>query len=104
MFKLKCLRSTKLDKVQSHNCLFSSQFGLDECGKKEFRCADKSRCVDRSFVCDGHFDCADGSDETQCGKWLQNSSFISLILMKYGNGKLYGKLYWNQCWKTNQLR
>ncbi|XP_052744122.1 putative vitellogenin receptor isoform X2 [Bicyclus anynana] len=34
-----------------------------KCDSEEFRCADNSACVDRSLACDGHSDCADGSDE-----------------------------------------
>ena len=39
-----------------------------ECRANEFRCADNSSCIDISRTCDGTNDCADGSDEHQCGK------------------------------------
>ncbi|XP_017768750.1 PREDICTED: basement membrane-specific heparan sulfate proteoglycan core protein-like isoform X5 [Nicrophorus vespilloides] len=35
------------------------------CGLYEATCANGD-CIDKQRVCDGHFDCADGSDETRC--------------------------------------
>lgn len=34
----------------------------------EFACADR-QCVDSYDVCDGESDCADGSDEDECGNY-----------------------------------
>ena len=33
----------------------------------EFECSNKAGCVPRSQLCDGEFDCTDGSDELSCG-------------------------------------
>ena len=40
-----------------------------ECQSTEFRCADDS-CIDVSLLCNGVYDCTDGSDELDCGKGL----------------------------------
>lgn len=37
------------------------------CGPAEATCANGD-CVLKSLVCDGNFDCADGSDERNCSK------------------------------------
>ena len=34
----------------------------------ETECADGSQCIIKYWICDGHKDCDDGSDEANCGK------------------------------------
>ncbi|XP_072749852.1 uncharacterized protein [Anoplolepis gracilipes] len=41
-----------------------------------FQC-DRTRCIPFDWRCDGHVDCSDHSDETECGKC--NSSSLSLV-------------------------
>jgi len=33
-----------------------------------YKCTGDDSCVDHELVCNGHRDCADGSDEIHCGK------------------------------------
>jgi hypothetical protein len=51
------------NKVMFDVCLYS------DCPISMFRCSDGT-CVFHELVCDGRFDCSDGSDETiaTCGK------------------------------------
>ena len=42
------------------------------CDPAQYQCEDES-CIDQSLVCNGQYDCADGSDEYSCGEfslWL----------------------------------
>lgn len=41
------------------------------CNSQQFQCADGSRCIPIHMKCNGDRNCADGSDEADCGKRLQ---------------------------------
>jgi len=47
------------DEVNCHD-------GKVECSKDQFKCHTLPQCVDQLFVCDGHYDCHDSSDEYYC--------------------------------------
>ena len=39
----------------------------------DFQCGDSYECYDSDDRCDGFEDCDDGSDEEDCGKWLDSN-------------------------------
>lgn len=43
--------------------------GLSECTEDQAACA-SGDCIAREYVCDGEYDCADASDENDCGTCL----------------------------------
>ena len=51
------------DLIRSIQVLVSALF---ECARDEFACYDLGGCVPRGQLCDGEYDCTDGSDELTC--------------------------------------
>lgn len=46
--------------------------------KKPYQCVD-GQCIAKLGICDGAYDCTDGSDESNCSKWSLRLKFnISL--------------------------
>ena len=52
-----------------------------KCGVNEYRCPGTWQCIKIEYVCDGHNDCIDGSDEPQdsCGKALLRNYFGDIL-------------------------
>lgn len=55
--------------------------------ENDFRCRTNNQCINATLVCDKKFDCADHSDEEDCGKnsdqLLQHSIFMRLRWVPY---------------------
>ena len=45
------------------------------CPSDEFTCR-SGECIDTRFICDGRADCADRSDEFQCGECLMSQLYV----------------------------
>ena len=48
---------------------------MSACSSGEFRC-NNGRCLDARRKCNGYDDCGDGSDEYNCGMFIELSEII----------------------------
>ncbi|XP_074605062.1 low-density lipoprotein receptor-related protein 2-like isoform X2 [Brevipalpus obovatus] len=69
--KVVCLCPPGYILKDGHNC------ERDEivCKNNEVRCADGEKCIFHEWICDGHFDCNDRSDESNCTEVCGEGSF-----------------------------
>lgn len=50
--------------------------GMKNCTADQFTChSGNGECVALAWMCDGHRDCSDGSDEAECSKILHEGYF-----------------------------
>lgn len=55
--------------MNSYNFNWTNEFEQSkilECKKSSFLCKLDGICINVILICDGNFDCSDGSDETNC--------------------------------------
>lgn len=56
--------------------------GMKNCTADQFTChSGNGECVALAWMCDGHRDCSDGSDEAECSKILHRSSVLRFTLL-----------------------
>lgn len=57
--------------------------GILHCSDNEFQCHDDGSCIPSMFHCDGHRNCADGSDEHMCQPGLVSFSLLFCTVISY---------------------
>ncbi|CAL1289274.1 unnamed protein product [Larinioides sclopetarius] len=76
-FSKKCVpQITPLPTVQPQ---ITTPIPEKRCSYNEFACTNKSQCIPKEQKCDFKEDCADGSDETQCGKCDFHEDMCGLV-------------------------
>ena len=55
----------------------SSSTAESTCSLDQFQCKASMHCISKLWVCDEDPDCADGSDEANCGEWWENFLIIN---------------------------
>jgi len=64
------------------------------CGYNQFQCQTGRNCISQCKVCDGDFDCSDGSDEANCSMYHTNTIFLLFVILWaiWGAFQKYGRL------------
>jgi len=57
------------------NVLLFNCANVSACGYNQFQCQTRRNCISQCKVCDGDFDCSDGSDEANCSTHLAFNLF-----------------------------
>jgi len=64
------------------------------CGINQFQCGTTHNCISQCKVCDGDFDCADGSDEFNCSTYIIDTSSLDVFgIATFTTISLHSK-YW----------
>lgn len=64
---------------ENHGPIDPHLVGTKNCTADQFTChSGNGECVALAWMCDGHLDCSDGSDEAECSKILHGHSILRL--------------------------
>ena len=50
----------------------------NSCSPDHFQCKTTKHCISKLWVCDEDPDCADGSDEANCGEYASGFEYITV--------------------------
>ncbi|XP_036450335.1 prolow-density lipoprotein receptor-related protein 1 [Colossoma macropomum] len=75
---------TRVWAVSVESGVFGVTIAMKEVKQGDFLCKDR-KCVNRALVCDGHSDCADGSDEVGCPTSVANTSKEASVRCRLGS-------------------
>lgn len=86
----------------NHDCVPGESAGVqcfpnEECTANQFQCLNLN-CVDEDRVCDGHYDCGDHSDESDCRAELENVRLVNVNTTENDRGRL--EVFYRGAWGT----
>ncbi|KJH48004.1 Low-density lipoprotein receptor domain class A [Dictyocaulus viviparus] len=88
--KCGCADEFLVDKTDSRRCIINPVVGIGGCKPSQFMCKHTEVCIENEKVCDGKWDCYDGSDEDNRELKAENAYWfrIGYIIAQFKNVRM----------------